>query len=83
MAAQQQGLAQLQEQFALYQHIQSYHWLADAKEWKEVSKLFAEDIEFEFDYVPTEADESGGCCLYMVSPLSLAFSCSRPLFGGK
>lgn len=63
MAAQQQGLAQLQEQFALYQHIQSYHWLCDAKEWKEVSKLLAEDIEFEFDYVSTEADESGACCL--------------------
>lgn len=58
MASQEQGLAHLQEQFALYQHIQSYHWLADAWNWKEMAKLLAEDIEFEFDVVQSEDNES-------------------------
>ncbi|RVX68686.1 hypothetical protein B0A52_07113 [Exophiala mesophila] len=62
MAAQDLSLAHLQEQFALYQHIQSYHWLADTWQWKEMSQLLAKDVEFEFDYVPSEADqaEAGG-----------------------
>jgi hypothetical protein len=75
MAAQEQGLAQLQEQFALYQHIQSYHWLADTWQWEEMSRLLTDDTEFEFDYVPSEGDQSGACSPFI--PRCLPWGCVK------
>lgn len=59
MATQDQGLAHLLEQSALYKHIQVYHWLADSWNWTEMAKLFTQDTEFEFEVVSTADSQAG------------------------
>jgi hypothetical protein len=59
MSTQNTGLEQLQEQFALYQHIQVYHWLADTWQWQEMSKLFSDDTEYEFEVAQSKDSQAG------------------------
>ncbi|KIW99244.1 uncharacterized protein Z519_00907 [Cladophialophora bantiana CBS 173.52] len=60
METQDQSLSHLREQFALYKHIQIYHWLADTWNWNEIAKLFSEDTEYEFETAESGESWAGG-----------------------